>query len=55
MNKKYVTDMTKGNEISLLIKFTIPMLLGNLFQQFYNLADTIIVGQFGGPYGPTPD
>ena len=43
--------MTKGNEIALLIKFTIPMLLGNLFQQFYNLADTIIVGQFGGPYG----
>ena len=34
MGKKYVTDMTKGNEIALLIKFTIPMLLGNLFQQF---------------------
>ena len=51
MNKKYVTDMTSGNEIVLLIKFTIPMLLGNLFQQFYNLADTVIVGQFGGEYG----
>ena len=43
--------MTSGNEIMLLIKFTIPMLLGNLFQQFYNLADTVIVGQFGGEYG----
>ena len=51
MNKKYVTDMTSGNEIVLLINFTIPMLLGNLFQQFYNLADTVIVGQFGGEYG----
>ena len=51
MSKKYVTDMTSGNEIALLIKFTIPMLLGNLFQQFYNLADTVIVGQFGGEYG----
>ena len=51
MNKKYVTDMTSGNEIVLLIKFTSPMLLGNLFQQFYNLADTVIVGQFGGEYG----
>ena len=51
MEKRYVTDMTQGNEIALLIKFTIPMLLGNLFQQFYNLADTIIVGQFGGEYG----
>lgn len=51
MNKKYVTDMTSGNEILLLINFTIPMLLGNLFQQFYNLADTVIVGQFGGEYG----
>ena len=51
MNKQYVTDMTRGNEIKLLVQFTIPMLLGNLFQQFYNLADTIIVGQFGGPYG----
>lgn len=51
MGNKYVTDMTKGNEIALLIKFTIPMLLGNLFQQFYNLADTVIIGHFGGEYG----
>ena len=51
MGKKYVTDMTSGNELVLLVKFTIPMLLGNLFQQFYNLADTVIVGQFGGEYG----
>ncbi len=51
MGKKYVTDMTEGNEIALLIRFTIPMLLGNLFQQFYNLADSAIVGNFGGENG----
>lgn len=51
MNKRYVTDMTQGNELALLIKFTIPMLLGNLFQQFYNMADTVIVGHYGGKYG----
>ena len=51
MEKKYVTDMTSGNEIALLIRFTIPMLLGNLFQQFYNLADSAIVGNFGGENG----
>ncbi|RKM55145.1 MATE family efflux transporter [Butyrivibrio sp. X503] len=51
MNKRYVTDMTEGNELLLLIKFTIPMLLGNLFQQFYNMADTVIVGHYGGKYG----
>lgn len=51
MNKRYVTDMTQGNELALLIKFTIPMLFGNLFQQFYNMADTVIVGHYGGKYG----
>lgn len=38
-------DMTKGNPTSLIIKFTIPLLIGNIFQQFYNLADTFIVGR----------
>ena len=34
--------------MKLIILFAIPLLLGNLFQQFYNLADTRIVGQFLG-------
>lgn len=46
MATKYVHDMTKGNELSLILKFTFPMLLGNLFQQFYNLVDSIVVGKF---------
>ncbi|MBP3620920.1 MAG: MATE family efflux transporter [Lachnospiraceae bacterium] len=41
-----VQDMTKGNETSLLIKFMMPMLFGNIFQQLYNIADSIIVGRF---------
>ena len=43
-----VKDMTKGKETPLLIRFMLPMLLGNLFQQVYNLADSIIVGQHEG-------
>lgn len=39
-------DMTRGNPLSLILKFTIPLLIGNVFQQLYNMADTIIVGRF---------
>ena len=39
-------DMTKGNEYKLLIAFTLPLLFGNVFQQFYNIADSIIVGRY---------
>lgn len=38
-------DMTKGSPISLIIRFTLPMLLGNVFQQFYSIADTYIISQ----------
>ncbi|NSJ87210.1 MATE family efflux transporter [Blautia hansenii] len=40
--------MTKGSPIKLIIQFMIPMCLGNIFQQFYNIADSIIAGQFLG-------
>jgi len=39
-----MTDFTVGNERKLILKFTIPMLLGNVFQQFYQIIDSIIVG-----------
>lgn len=42
------TDMTKGNALSLLIAFTIPTFLGNLFQQLYLMADTLIVSRLLG-------
>lgn len=41
-------DLTEGNETRLIIRFAMPMLLGNLFQQLYNIVDTIIVGKFLG-------
>ena len=41
-------DMTTGNPMKLIIKFMIPMCLGNIFQQFYNIADSIVAGQFLG-------
>ena len=43
-----VRDMTKGNPLGLILSFALPLALGNIFQQFYNMADTIIVGRFVG-------
>ncbi len=40
--------MTEGSPVRGMLMFAIPMILGNLFQQFYNLADSIIVGQMVG-------
>ena len=42
------TDMTSGNPMRIILLFSIPVLMGNLFQQFYNMVDTIIVGQYLG-------
>lgn len=42
------TDMTKGRPLPIILKFVLPIFLGNLFQQFYNMADTFIVGHFVG-------
>lgn len=41
-------DMTKGSPMKLILGFAIPLFLGFLFQQFYNLVDTVIVGRFLG-------
>ena len=41
-------DMTKGSPIKLILSFMVPLLIGNIFQQFYNMVDTIIVGQYLG-------
>lgn len=41
-------DLTHGNEAKLILLFSLPMLLGNVFQQFYNMVDSIVVGQFVG-------
>ena len=41
-------DMTSGNVYGLLIRFAVPLLLGNLFQQLYNTVDTWVVGNYVG-------
>ena len=42
------TDMTAGKPMKILLDFTIPVFIGNVFQQFYNMVDAIIVGKFVG-------
>ena len=41
-------DLTSGSPLKVILLFSLPLVLGNLFQQFYALADTIIVGRFCG-------
>ena len=41
-------NMTEGNVTKLIINFAIPVLLGNIFQQFYTMADTMMVGKILG-------
>lgn len=43
-----VRDLTVGNPTKLILRFCLPLMTGNLFQQFYNLVDSIIVGRFVG-------
>nr|WP_313133891.1 MATE family efflux transporter [Anaerocolumna sp.] len=46
---KTTNDLIYGNETKAMLSFAIPMIIGNLFQQLYNVADSIIVGRFIGP------
>ena len=41
-------DMTVGNPMKIILSFTMPIFIGNVFQQFYNMADAVIVGKFVG-------
>lgn len=50
-NNKNTLLMTQGNIWKLLITFSIPLIIGNLLQQMYNNADSIIVGNFVGSNG----
>ena len=47
--KRADTDMTKGSPMSIIFKFTMTLLLGNVAQQLYNIVDTIIVGRYVDP------
>jgi putative MATE family efflux protein len=41
-------NLTEGNSAGLIFKFAIPMLIGNVFQQLYNIVDSIVVGRYVG-------
>lgn len=41
-------DMTSGSPMKLLFHFTLPLIFGNLFQQFYSMVDAVVVGRFLG-------
>lgn len=41
-------NMTTGNPVKLILIFSIPLLIGNIFQQFYSMVDTVIVGRYLG-------
>lgn len=41
-------NMTVGNPTKIILNFTLPIFIGNVFQQFYNMADAVIVGKFVG-------
>lgn len=41
-------DLTTGKVTSVMLRFAVPMILGNLLQQLYNVADTLIVGKYLG-------
>ena len=46
--KAYEKNLTVGSELPAIVMFTLPMLAGNLFQQLYNVVDSVIVGKYLG-------
>ena len=46
--KSNTMDMTEGSIVKLLVAFSIPLLMGNIFQQLYNTVDSLVVGNFVG-------
>ncbi|MDD5955260.1 MAG: MATE family efflux transporter [Firmicutes bacterium] len=48
MSNRNMKDLTTGSPMRLLLSFMLPLLLGMLFQQFYNMVDTMVVGKFLG-------
>lgn len=48
MSNNKIKDMTSGNVFKLILNFAVPLLFGMLFQQFYSMVDTVIVGKYLG-------
>ena len=47
-NHSTAWDMTEGKPTSLLLRFSIPLLIGNVFQQLYSMVDSVVIGRFVG-------
>lgn len=47
-DKKEIKNMTEGSPLRLIFAFAVPMLIGNIFQQLYNMVDSIVVGNYVG-------
>ena len=43
-----ISDMTRGEPVRLILAFAIPIFIGNIFQQIYNMVDTMVAGYFLG-------
>lgn len=52
--KSNMTDMTQGSPARLILFFALPLLVGNMFQQLYNMVDSIVVGRFVGSTALAP-
>ncbi len=48
MADKHIKDLTVGSPMRLVLNFMLPLLFGLLFQQFYSMVDTVVVGKFLG-------
>ena len=48
MSEKHVKDLTAGSPMKLILSFMLPLLFGLLFQQFYSMVDTVVVGKLLG-------
>ena len=46
--KTRAIDMTKGNVLTVILSFAIPIFIGNIFQQLYNVVDTVVIGNVLG-------
>ena len=51
MGKTLTKDLTSGSPLLLIFKFSLPMLIGNVFQQIYFFVDAMVVGKFVGKEG----
>lgn len=48
VGREKTIDMTRGEPLGLIVRFSLPLLVGNAFQQLYNMVDSWVVGQFVG-------